>query len=184
MNEKRGLISRGRFDKSAQVWVETVIYTLIGLVIMGAIIAIVTPKINELNDKMTISQTTTVLNELNSQILDTLLAPGNKREVLLTVKKGEYTIDAPNNQIVYVLPGSTYLASEINESIPQGDIIMRTVDKTGEKYDIYLSLNYRSFNLTYQNKDANKTLTKAPVAYKLLIEYVGGSDKKINIDSA
>jgi len=37
--------------KRAQVWVETVIYTLIGLSIMGVVLAVAIPKINETKDK-------------------------------------------------------------------------------------------------------------------------------------
>ena len=40
-----------KFHKG-QVWVETVLYTLIGLALIGVVLAIITPKINETRDKI------------------------------------------------------------------------------------------------------------------------------------
>ena len=180
MIEKRG--------KQGQVWVETVIYTLIGLTIMGAIIAVVTPKITQMNDKILLTQTIDSMNKLNEQIQDSFLYAGSQREITLMVKKGEYTIDAPNDNIQYLLKNTNLLYSQPNISITQGDMKILTVEKPGgKKYDIYLTLHY-DVNLTYgsENKEINKTLTSAPVAYRLLVINRGSAPpalKVINIQS-
>ncbi len=165
--------------EKAQVWVETVIYTLIGLTIMGTIIAVATPKIAQINDKIILEQTIESLNQLDQQIQSTLAYAGNQREIFLTVKKGEYTLDALNNNIFYTLKNTGLKYSELNESFKQGRIYIQTLDKGNKKYDISLLLNYSNFNLTYQNKDMLKVLTSSPTAYKLLI--INQDGKKIDI---
>jgi type II secretory pathway pseudopilin PulG len=170
MNEKRG-----------QVWVETVIYTLIGLIIIGTLVAVATPKLIRMNDQITISQTTETLNKLNEQIRNTLPYAGNQREVVLVVKKGEYTLDAINDTIFYTLKNTGLKYGEPNVLIREGDIYILTTSKANNKYDVTLLLNYSIFNLTYQSKDINKVLTAAPAGYKFLI--VNKDGKNIDIQS-
>jgi hypothetical protein len=182
MTGKRGHIGK---NKHSQVWVETVIYTLIGLTIMGAIIGVVTPKITQMNDKILLTQTIDTMNQLNAQVQDTYLYPGSQREVTLMVKKGEYTIDGAGDQIQFLLKNTGLLYSQPNITIRQGDLNILTVEKLGgKKYDIFLTLDYGDSNLTYQGRDQNKSLTSAPIAYRLLVinnGIVSGSPKK-NID--
>lgn len=187
MHEKRGY-SRLCFSidesflntKRSQIWIETVIYTLIGLVILGILLSIVTPKINQIRDKTILTQTIDSLNVLNEEISETLIAPGNKREVLLSVSKGEYVIDAKNETIYYLLKDSTYMFSQLDQVTASGNILVLT--KKGKKnYDVYLTLNYSSYNITYEGKDIIREFTQAPVPYRLLIENKEGTDKKINI---
>ena len=40
-----------------QIWIETVLYTLIGLVLIGVTLAIVMPKINAARDRILVEQT-------------------------------------------------------------------------------------------------------------------------------
>jgi hypothetical protein len=156
-------------EKRGQVWVETVIYTLIGLAILTTIIAVITPKISQVSDNIIITQTIEAMNKLNEQIRDTLTYPGNQREVLVYVKKGEYTIDGFNNSIYYTLKNTNLKYSEPNATISEGDLTLITLPKGNKKYDIKIFLNYSSFNLTYANKDSVEVLTSAPTAYSLLI---------------
>jgi len=165
--------------KRGQVWVETVIYTLIGLTIIGVLISIASPKINQMKDKAILGQVVDSLNELNSKIMETLVSPANSRQVTLGVQKGEYVIDSINNSIYYVLRGTGYLYSEPGELVSQGDIYVKTISRNN-KYDVYLSLNYSSYNITYAGKDTNKILTPASAAYTLLIQNQG--NKKLNIE--
>ena len=51
-----------------QIWVETVIYTLIGLALMGLVLAFVMPKINESKDRIILQQTITSLNDIDEKI--------------------------------------------------------------------------------------------------------------------
>lgn len=169
-------------EKRGQVWVETVIYTLIGLTIIGILISVSLPKINQISDKAVISQTINSLNDIDSQIGKILIAAGNKREINLMIKKGEYTINSLDNEIYYVLKGTNLLYSEVNQTGKQGDLEIITRQRNG-KYDVYLYLKYDNLNLIYEGKEINKTLTEAPTSYKLLIENNGkvGGTTQINM---
>ena len=141
--------------KRGQIWIETVIYTLIGLTIIGILISIITPRINEMKDRTIIKETISSLNDIDSQISNiVIMGPGNQREIFLTVRKGEYLIDAGNDKIIYVLKNTNLLYSEINESFKQGDIEIITTEEKG-KYEIQLSLSYDYLSLTYENKEAS-----------------------------
>jgi len=172
------MIKKRGCSKLGQVWIETVIYTLIGLLIIGALIAIVTPRINQMKDKATIGQTIEAMNAFNSKFLETASFPANTRQVVFNIKKGNYVIDSLNDSFYYVLEGSNLEYSEINEIIKNGDLNIKTVSRNS-KYDIYISLNYSSYDLFYNSEDNVKTLTPASLSYNLLIENLG--DKKINI---
>jgi len=167
-------------NKEAQIWVETVIYTLIGLVILGILLSIVTPKINQIKDRTILTQTMDSLNTFHEAVSETLIAPGNKRDILISVSKGEYVLDGKNETIYYVLKDSTYQFSQLNQPTVSGNLVVLT--KEGAKnYDVYLMLNYSSFNITYDGKDAVREMTQAPIPYRLLIENKGGADKRIDI---
>ena len=56
MQKRSELRSLAINQKRAQVWVETVTYTLIGLTIIGLLIAGIKPKIEESRDKSIINQ--------------------------------------------------------------------------------------------------------------------------------
>ena len=57
-------------EKKAQVWVETVIYTLIGLTVIGILLGFSKPKIDSMKDKIIIEQTIDLFERINSLILD------------------------------------------------------------------------------------------------------------------
>ena len=171
MYKKRG--------RRSQVWIETVIYTLIGLTIIGLLIGLITPRINQMKDRAIIGQTIESMTLLNNKIMETLSAPGNTRQINLGLSSGEYVIDSLNETISYSLKDTNLLYTEVGQVVPQGEINVLTVDNKG-KYNIFLILNYGDYNLTYEDKDINKTLTPASNSYGLLIENKGGADKRIN----
>jgi len=170
-------------SKKSQVWVETVIYTLIGLSIIGILLAVVTPKINDIKDKAIITENINSLKDINQQLQNTLLSPGNKRQITLPVKKGEYVIDSVNDTIYYVMRDTNFMYSQVGQEQTSGELTRLTVQKNGD-YDVYLILNYKNFNITYQNKDMNRILTSAPTPYTLLIENRGAINgvTQINIE--
>lgn len=182
-------LKRGSFNprKKSQIWVETVIYTLIGLTIMGIILSVVTPRINQINDRALLTQTKEAMTQINEQVQEILSSTGQQRDILLTVKKGEYFINAPENYISFVLKGTGALISEPNQLIKSGEIDILTKTKSSSKYDVYLILNYSQYNITYNGKDVNKTFTPAPAGYRLLLMNAGSASvtgtKQIDIKS-
>lgn len=174
---KRWFLSDSRF---AQVWVETVVYTLIGITIIGIVMAVAIPAIEKYKDEMIIGQTITVLNDLNIKILDVKdTGAGNKRLVPeLRIKRGKMEIDSIGDKITYVLEESRLEYSEEGQEVRQGDIIINT-QKRGKKYDISMTLLYDDIDLV-SNQD-KKIFPPAATPYKLSVENNGTSGSKIQV---
>lgn len=152
--------------KNAQVWIETVLYTLIGLALIGMVLAFIMPKINETKDRLAVDQTTEALNDLASK-MDSI--PGNIRQMDFTMRRGEMTVDSPNNKILFVFNDITKPLSEIGQEIPQGKIIMLT--EKGQKYykvSLILDLN-KTVDLKYKNTEETFKFVASPRPYKIEI---------------
>ncbi len=172
--------------KRGQVWIETVVYTLIGLAILGTVIAIATPKINKISDQAVISQSMSSLNLIHQMIEEVFLAQGNQREIFLAVKKGEYIIDPQSSSISFILDNTGFMYSQINESFKQGVVNVLTLQKSKSKFKVILSLNYSNFEIFYQDSTVPKTFSSASNPYHLLIQNQGQQPSgltKINIAS-
>jgi type II secretory pathway pseudopilin PulG len=169
--------------RKAQIWVETVIYTVIGLAIIGIVLAIATPAINKYKDEVIIEQTITVLEDLNSEILDAkYYGLGNKIPFEFRIKKGSISIDSKLDKIVYVLEESGLKYSEVGERVDDyGSVIIETNER-GSKFDIILSLEYDDINITYKGKEQEKVFSSATTPYKIFIENSGPTGEKIQVD--
>jgi len=166
--------------KRGQIWIEVVIYTLIALSLIGAVLAFITPKIGEIQDKAIIEQSITMIQNIDTIISSVAIGgPGNKRIINLGIKKGTLTIDAQKDEIVFEME-SEYTYSQPGEEINIGDIIALT-EETGSLNKITLKINYSEYDLTYNGKNETKLITKASTPYKLSIENKGGTKTIINI---
>jgi hypothetical protein len=162
-----------------QIWVETVIYTLIAFVMIGLVLAYAKPKIEELQDKAIIEQSIAMIKNIDSTIL-TIGAPGNQRLIELGIKKGVLKIEGENDLIIFEME-SKYTYSEPDVNVSNGNLIIHT-EKTGKFNVITLTRDYsEECNITYQEKDESKTISKASTPYQLLISNKGGEDK-VTID--
>lgn len=157
-------------SKLGQVWVETVIYTLIALILIGTVLAFAKPKIEQLQDKALIEQSLEIMDTINNNVQNVVQGgPGNKRVIDIGLKKGSITVDGPNNQVYFKLEGTKHVYSEPGKDVLVGDVNVTTVQKAG-KYDVILTNNYPDYEIMY-NADAlgSKTITKAPNPYKIII---------------
>ena len=169
-------------EKKGQIWIETVIYTLIGLSLIGLVLAIITPRINEFRDRRVIEQTADSLNVFDSKINEVLSAPANKRKIEFKMKKGDLYFDTISDTITYVLEDSRSLFSEPGKTIPIGRINVTTTEKT-KYYEVMLVLSY-SHNLTFdgQEQEAVK-FSSTSVPYIFFIENKGFQNiGLVNID--
>jgi type II secretory pathway pseudopilin PulG len=117
-------------EKKGQVWIETVIYTLIGITIIAVVLAIVTPQINKTKDKNLIEQTLNAMNILSDSISEVeQTGAGNIRVVEFRVAKGRLEIDGLNNKIVYILEDTKLELSEVGQSISEGNVDILTEKK-------------------------------------------------------
>lgn len=154
-------------NRRGQIWVETVIYTLIAFALMGLVLAFVVPKVEEIRDKGIIEQSVGILQDIDSTIKN-LGGPGNQRTPEIGISKGTITIDAINEKIYFELE-SKYQYSQPGENISIGKIIANT-EGEGEISRITLTLNYSGeYNLNYGGLDEVHTLSKAPTPYSLSI---------------
>lgn len=167
-------------QKRGQVWVETVIYTLIAFVMIGLVLAYAKPKIEEFQDKAVIEQSIAMVKDIDSVIL-TMGGPGNQRMIELGIKKGVLKIDGVKDLIIFEIEGKhTY--SEPGIDISDGNLIIHT-EKRGKSNTVTLTRDYsQEYDIRYQGKNELKSLSKASIPYKLLISNRGGTKTVIDIE--
>lgn len=168
--------------KRGQVWVETVVYTLIALVLIGLVLTFIRPKITELQDKVILQQSISMLNNLDNVLTDLSTGgPGNKRKIEITIKSGSLTIDGVNDRLIFSMD-SGYQFSEPGKSVTYGNIV--AYDKVvNDLNEINMTLDYSSkYNITYQGKKISKTLTQSSTPYTLFISNTGSGGSSPNMD--
>jgi type II secretory pathway pseudopilin PulG len=169
MNEKSVIFSQKK--NRGQVWVETVIYTLIALVMIGAVLAFAVPKVQQIQDKAVIEQSINSINDINNVVLSVVQGgAGNKRIVEANIKKGLLKIDGVNNKIDFEME-TGYVYSEPGKNINLGDIQAIT-EKVSGAYKVTLTASY-NYNITYNGNDEEKSIDQSPVPYKIIIENKG-----------
>ncbi len=171
----KGVLNR----KKGQIWVETIIYTLIAFGLIGLIMAFAGPKIGELQDKEMIKKSMNTLEELNF-ILDTIGGQGNQRVIELKISKGSLNFDGENDKIYFEIE-SMYAYSEAGKDISIGDTIVRTEEK-GRLNNVTLTIMYEDrYNITFDNREKLGTIRQSPTPHKILISNEGedGLDRTI-----
>ncbi len=175
-------------SKRSQVWVETVIYTLIALTIIGLFISFAKPKIEEIQDKATIDQSVQMMEDINSIISSIVQGgAGNQRVVEVGIKKGELRIDGTNDEIIFEMDGK-YAYTQPGENGMPGEYInvgniLASTKKIGKISTVTLISNYSNrYDLQFDGVDKVKAVTKAPVAYQISFSNKGDSGGKTLID--
>lgn len=165
-------------NRRGQVWVESVIYTLIAFVMIGLVLAFAKPKIEELQDKAILEQSLNMMKEIDNTIL-TMGGAGNQRLLEMNIKKGALKIDGENNKVVFEM-NSKYLYSEEGKTIPDGNILINTKKSGGNNF-VNLTREYtNTYNITYAGEDKIKTISQSATAYKILITNRGGTPPVID----
>jgi type II secretory pathway pseudopilin PulG len=168
-------------NRRGQIWVETVIYTLIGMAVIGLVLAGALPKINEKKDSLTIERSIEALGNIDDKIYAVLGASGSRRVVNLEVKSGSLVIDPAANTISWIID-SSFAYSEVDKPVPFGKLSITTTKK-GD-YEVKLELKYNNFNLKYDGQDTEeRRFNVAPTPYVLVINNNGRDvDGRILID--
>jgi type II secretory pathway pseudopilin PulG len=151
-------------NKKGDVWVSTVLYTLITVAVIALVLAAVTPMINKNKDKAIIDQTTVMLNQIDDAIQRATSAEGTRTMVELTVKKGTFFV---NDSYIDWQLDSNYVYSEIGQTIQQGKLTVLTTQQQ-ENYLIDLKIIYPELNIK-----SVLTLQSSETPYKLFIENQG-----------
>ncbi|MBI5803428.1 hypothetical protein HY448_01965 [Candidatus Pacearchaeota archaeon] len=169
---------RGKFfvieNRGAQIWIETVIYTLIALILIGAVLAFVNPKVKQIQDKSVIEQSINVMQDIDSVISAIVQGgAGNKRVVDVKISQGTLTINGTSNSIVFKIE-SDYEFSQAGEKIEVSGIELLT-KRTQNIYEVTLTKNYTNYDVTYGGENESKSLTHSSIPYKIVIEHKGGT---------
>ena len=156
-------------NKKGQVWVETVIYTLIGLTIIGLVLAAALPKINESKDKSIIEQSIGALVNIDNKVTEVInKGIGNRRSVQVDVKRGALIIDMDNDWIIWELD-SSFKYSEEGIPVPVGKVEVLTVNEGG-RWKVKLKVKY-DIELSYEDKITGEhRLEVSPTPYTVTIE--------------
>lgn len=169
--------------KKAQVWVETVLYTLIGLALIGIALGFIMPKVNDYKDKLLVEQAITSLNALDGKIVEVMeTGIGNKRTIEFSMKKGELYFNASGNEIRMILSELNKPYSEPGAEIDSGR--MRILSEEGQKKSTaYLKIGYLD-DIKYKGSDELKKFTPSSTPYTFSIENLGMQNGRetINIE--
>ena len=152
-------------NKKAVVWVSTVLYILISLVIIGIVLTAVNPRINSARDKSIIENTIILLNELDENINYANQTQGTKIKKEFKLSRGNLIINAKENKIIWELEKSAYQYSEPGINIKIGKINALTTTEN----KVILTLEY-SYDLQYQKDDKSYIIQAATNPYTLWIE--------------
>lgn len=162
--------------KKGQIWVETVIYTLIGLAILALVLGLVIPKVDELKDKAVIEQSLDMLNSIDQVIDNIKYVTGNSRPVEIKIQKGLLIISGEQDIIEYRLEESKYKYSQIGRELEVGRVKVLTQERA-KSYDVSLKLNYsESVNITWKESDNLYTFQPSPQPFTIVLtnkRYIG-----------
>ena len=165
--------------KRGQVWVETVLYTLIGLVLIGLVLAFASPRISEAKDRLVVEQSINSLNAFDEKVN---IDPGNVRRIDFTIKRGALYIDPEKDLIRLEINDLSKPYSEPGVLINYGRV--SGISETEQKFSkIALYLNYsKQFNITYNGKKTEMKFDSAATPYIFLISNLGAENGIEKID--
>ncbi len=157
--------------KGGQIWIETVIYTLIGLAIIGLVLTIAKPEIDAKKDEIAINQAIEALTNIDDKIRIVFgSSVGNRRMVELMITNGEFKIDMGNDKLSWIVD-SSFLYSEEDVIVPVGKIDVTT--KLDDPWEVNLETRY-GVDIQFESGDTGtKSFLPSPTPYKLTIENSG-----------
>ncbi len=170
--------------KKAQVWIEMVLYTLIGLTLIGLALAFATPKINESKDRIIIEQSIEALNSFDEKIIEVMeRGSGNVRRVnAFGLKRGELYFYPEEDKIVMVIENLQKIYSEEGVPIRIGSVRVIS-EEENKRSRISLELDYGGVaNITFNDGENLQKFTVASTPYSFIIENKGESEGSIIVN--
>jgi type II secretory pathway pseudopilin PulG len=170
-------------NKKADIWVSTVLYILIGMAVIGMLLAVIRPKVAEMKDSLSIDQTVESLNKFDEIMLRTRQAIGTRLSYELSLSRGDLQINAQGENITWIIRDSAYRYSQEGVPIKLGNIEILT-EKKGQFWQVTLTRDYSNSNLdlTFSGADTNKVLTASKMPYRIFLENQGLAENKQHID--
>ena len=161
-------------SKKGQVWVETVVYTLIAFAMIGLVLSFVRPQIEENKDRAVIEQSINVLEKIDYKINEIKNVPGNKRTLGISIERGKLTIDGKKDRIFFELVESNHKYSDEGKCTEK-DFVYCTFEK-GKYYEVNITKDYENYNLTFDGKEEIKEIHSSPTKYTLFMS----SEKRVS----
>lgn len=167
-----------------QVWIETVIYTVIGISLIALVLAFATPKVVVARERTIIEQSIQSMQLLDEKI-NTVISQGggNVRTIDFSLKRGVLSIDTLNDSIELYIDRLREPYSEPDVWLSMGAVRFTSV-KTQRAYGARLILRYPA-NLTMNGRDVAQaqTYTQAATPYHLYIANVNNTFIEISESS-
>jgi type II secretory pathway pseudopilin PulG len=171
--------------KKSQVWVETAIYTLIGLTIIAIVFSVATPQIERMKESNILTQTLDALNNLDNEINKVAQVSGNIKIINFKISKGKLIINSSTNNLTYVLENTPLEFSQNGTIIKEGNVYILT-EEYGKNYNVYLTTSYPGLDITHNDENTllGKILHGGGTPYQILLENKGAEniDDPIQID--
>jgi len=169
-------------QKRGQIWIETVIYTLIGITIIGILLTLINPVIEKKKDQVIIEQSLSMINTIEGEIADVrFYGVGNSRPIEVKIQKGKLIINSKEDFLEFSME-SEYMYSEPGQIVEIGKVKALTTEQAGT-YMVSLKLDYANkLNLTWNKQETEKTFQFSPTPYKIVVTNVGKTGEFTNID--
>ncbi len=170
-------------NKTAQIWIETVLYTLMGLALIGLVLGYALPKITNAQEQALIQQSISALKVLDQTITSVVeLGPDNIRSYDLAFKRGELYINGTEDRIRFKITGLQENYSEPGYPVTDGRVeILSFTDTTGP--GVALSISYKDYaNITSMGKDTVQKLSQTPTPYHFFVSNQGANGNLPVID--
>jgi hypothetical protein len=164
--------------KRGQVWIETALYTLIGLTLIGLVLGFVNPRINQSRDTVLVEQTISSLNILDERIN---IIEGNIRVFDFAIRKGEFYILPEEDKIVFSLNDLSKPYSENGSTIDLGRIELFSL-KVQKGGITNLTLSYAGrFDIQFNGGEDNVKFNSAPTPYKFSVTNKGKGEGLLDV---
>ncbi|HRZ85613.1 MAG TPA: hypothetical protein P5277_02425 [Candidatus Paceibacterota bacterium] len=165
----------------AQIWIETVIYILMGLSLMAIVLAFAIPKIEEQKDKLTVERTIEMMIGIENSIRDIKLSGTSAtKENDIKIGKGKLIIDPTEDKLTFIIEDSKYAIGKPRESDPKivnnipGTNLLALSELAGDKYKISITLDYKNmYDIQYETSSQERILNSQPNTYRLMVENRG-----------
>jgi hypothetical protein len=162
-----------KINRKAQIWIETVLYTVIILAIISLVLSFSMPAITKQKEQAIVQQSIDSMKTFDEKIRETQRETGNVRILDYTLREGDLYIDGDGNNITLTINDLSNLYSQPGIAINDGNV--KIISEEGKKKQtVNIILNY-GFNITYNGQDTTQKFSPAKIPYKFSIENNGDS---------
>ena len=174
------IVNKKSNNKRGQVWVETVVYTLVGLAILGLLLAATKPKLDKMRDESLINQAIESLGVINEKVYEAAQTTGMRVRYDLEIGKGAFYVDGTNNSLYWVIPSSLkYSEEDIAVNI---GTTMTVTTTSADPWQVKIEMPYSKFDIKFDSEDDVKEYRESGTPYLFTIENEGSVDRILQLN--